>query len=272
MAYFRIFILPTYISKTCPQCNYDFTVLPRDKRIQFCGHACFNLSRAKIREYINCANCDKSLLPKQVKFCSRSCSATFNNKIDPKRKKNEINCKHCDIIVTPISKSLYCSIECKEEFNNTRIALIKTNSQCSIIRHKNLLDDGTYNNTCKHCQIIFNSKSIRKYCDNCSNLYSHEGRAKYWFSVNIFKYPELFNLDEFNKIGFRSIINPYGYTRDHKVSVNEAIRNNYDPYYITHVMNCELMLWDENNRKNTKSSITYDELIKLVDEYEKRRI
>jgi hypothetical protein len=33
-------------------------------------------------------------------------------------------------------------------------------------------------------------------------------------------------------------------------------------------MNCELMLWEENNKKNTRSSITYQELVKLVDEYD----
>ena len=60
-----------------------------------------------------------------------------------------------------------------------------------------------------------------------------------------------------------------GYTRDHKVSVNEAIKNNYDPYYIKHPLNCELMSFNDNNKKKTKSSISYDELVKKVDEYEK---
>jgi hypothetical protein len=52
--------------------------------------------------------------------------------------------------------------------------------------------------------------------------------------------------------------------------VNEAIKNNYDPYYIKHVMNCELMLWIDNIRKYKRSSISYEELKKLVDEYDQR--
>jgi hypothetical protein len=52
--------------------------------------------------------------------------------------------------------------------------------------------------------------------------------------------------------------------------VNDAIRYGYDPYYIKHPMNCELMFFNENNKKKTNSSITYQELIKLVDDYDKK--
>jgi len=65
-----------------------------------------------------------------------------------------------------------------------------------------------------------------------------------------------------------SYSNTNGLTRDHKISVNEAIRNNYDPYYIKHPLNCELMSWKKNNKKKTKSSITYSKLKQLVDAYD----
>lgn len=69
----------------------------------------------------------------------------------------------------------------------------------------------------------------------------------------------------------RSRDNPNGVTRDHKVSVQEAIRNGYDPYYIRHPINCELMLFRDNAKKHTDSSITYDELIIRVNDYDKSR-
>lgn len=56
--------------------------------------------------------------------------------------------------------------------------------------------------------------------------------------------------------------------RDHKISVWEALQKNYDPFYINHPLNCELITQKENNRKKHRSSITYDELKKLVDDYE----
>ena len=100
-------------------------------------------------------------------------------------------------------------------------------------------------------------------------MYSHNGRAKYWFTFNVFHYPDLFDLDFVKEVGFRNTTtNPNGVTRDHRISVNEAIRNNYDPYYIKHPLNCELMLFEENNKKKTNCSITYDELTRIVNEYE----
>jgi hypothetical protein len=61
-------------------------------------------------------------------------------------------------------------------------------------------------------------------------------------------------------------------SRDHKISVYEAIKNNYEPYYITHPINCEIMPWIENNKKKTKSSLKYDDLVRMVDEYDHKVI
>lgn len=56
----------------------------------------------------NCLNC--FTLTNNPKFCSRSCSATYNNKLYPKRSP-ENNCAICD---TPIATKLtYCK-ECYE--------------------------------------------------------------------------------------------------------------------------------------------------------------
>lgn len=67
----------------------------------------------------------------------------------------------------------------------------------------------------------------------------------------------------------RSRNNPNGVTRDHKVSVNEAIEKGYDPYYIKHPLNCELMLFGDNARKHTRSSMSYDELVDKVNQYDR---
>lgn len=74
--------------------------------------------------------------------------------------------------------------------------------------------------------------------------------------------------EQLKEVGMWGYDNTNGLTRDHKLSVNEAIKNNYDPYYIKHPLNCELMSWTENNKKKTKSSITYEKLKQLVDDYD----
>lgn len=58
-----------------------------------------------------CKNCETKLAPfnQQNKFCSRSCAATFNNKII-KIKKRPL-CKHCGK-ETKTQRSIFCSSKC----------------------------------------------------------------------------------------------------------------------------------------------------------------
>ena len=105
----------------------------------------------------------------------------------------------------------------------------------------------------------------------CVGNYSHEGRAKYWFTFTFEKYPDLFDVKYIKTMGFWDPkTNPGGLCRDHRVSVNESIKNNYDPFYIKHPLNCEFMCQSDNSKKNVKSSITYNKLVLMVDEYESK--
>lgn len=123
---------------------------------------------------------------------------------------------------------------------------------------------------CSHCEKTWYHKSIRKYCTDCSHLYSRYGRALYQFCFNVYLHPDLVDLSILDDNEWKSRDNFNGVTRDHKVSVNEAIRNGYDPFYIKHPLNCELMLFTDNNEKNTNSSMEYSELVRIVNEYESR--
>ena len=132
-----------------------------------------------------------------------------------------------------------------------------------------------FNLECKHCNSRFVDRKRIKYCNNCSMLYKSGNRNKYTFTFNVYHYPDLFDLDQLTTIGWNSFggragnYNPNGLTRDHKISVNEAIKNNYPPYYIKHPLNCEIMSFIDNDRKKSNSSISYDELKELVDNYDK---
>ena len=59
-----------------------------------------------------------------------------------------------------------------------------------------------------------------------------------------------------------------GLSRDHRVSITEAIKNEYPRFYIKHPLNCEIMTQRENSSKGKKSSITFDILKQLVDNFE----
>lgn len=231
-------------TKICEHCSNNFLVSNSSRRHQkFCNPVCYKKAVKNPNQLSSCARCNKPLGRHQKMYCSQSCAAITNNHAYPKRKK---------------------------KIRDVKPKVLKVSKRPKIL--KDNLSPKVFNCVCAHCGVKFVTSKQRKYCNSHRDCYSHKGRARYWFSINVFKYPDLFDLEALKKIGFRSRENPDGYTRDHKVSVNEAIRHDYDPYYIKHVMNCELMLWPENNKKNTKSSITYEELVKMVDEYDRKNI
>lgn len=213
------------------------------------------LKAIKVAEYNKtpklCKNCQTPIpYDKRVSnFCSRSCGCTYNNLNKSYDKVKETWAKKPKSLKPP------------------KIKKIKTKTGHDIepkVPYSKLV-----NCTCQHCGFKALYRVQQKYCNNCQHLYSHDGRAKFWFTFNVFHYPELFDLSLITTYGFRdNKTNPNGITRDHKVSVNDAIKNGYDPYYIKHPMNCELMFFNENNKKKTNSSITYEELVKLVDDYD----
>ena len=76
----------------------------------FCGTKCSSKNNHNSPETVICANCNKSFLkfPSQIKrssnhFCSRSCAATYNNKLFPKRMVADVFCK-CGKKIRPKEK------------------------------------------------------------------------------------------------------------------------------------------------------------------------
>lgn len=197
----------------------------------------------------SCPQCGKNMLGKSSKFCSRSCAATFNNLLYPK-KKNGIKQKRCQWLD---KNKLYPNHYKASEYPFSRI----------------------FYTTCKHCGKNKFAPKAFKYCDNCINFYK-ERRNLFKFTFNVFDYPDLFDLDHLKRVGFYAPggksgrWNLKGLSRDHKVSVAESLKNGYDPFYIKHPLNCELMPHHQNNRKKHNSSITYEELKFAVDSYEKK--
>jgi hypothetical protein len=192
-----------------------------------------------------CKECQSTILYEQRynAFCSHSCSATASNRERlnagyslPEESRAEIRSK-LSIFVGPYTK--------------------------------------VYFKPCKFCSKTFTTADRSQVCKKCQHLKWNNNKDQYSFRFNIFDYPDLFDLNQLKSVGWVAFggkrggnKNTQGLSRDHRVSVNEAKKFNYDPYYISHPMNCELMPHTTNNKKKTKSSITYNELVKLVDEYD----
>ena len=209
-----------------------------------------------------CKQCSVNLRydAKNSTFCSRSCSASFNN---AERIKT-------GYIVTDAHKKLTSdSVRASYEHRGyPKFETVKTT--------KNMFSKVLIGN-CPHCLTKFCCKRRTKYCRDCGPLYDSTYRDRFKFTFNVYYYPDLFDIRMIKEIGWYSRggtagkWNPNGMTRDHKISVTDAIRNNYSPFYITHPLNCEIMSWTENNKKKGKSSMSYDDLRLIVDEFERNK-
>lgn len=207
-----------------------------------------------------CVNCKRALPydERNKKFCNHKCSAVNSNL---RRKENgwvlssESKLKiGKSITITNILKGIKPQDKLKGDF-------------CRI-----------FNLSCKFCKSKFFSRNKSIVCLKCKHLKYNSNKDEFSFKFNIYNYPELFDLNKLKNIGWVSfggkrggIKNLNGLSRDHKVSIDEAKRNKYDPYYISHPLNCDLMPMKDNNKKKTKSSIKYEDLIILIDEYDAKR-
>lgn len=194
------------------------------------------------------------------KFCSHSCAGLFSNKA---RSDNGWK-PSIDQKLNTSKKLIKHNISIGNKISSMHETIKTASGSFSRIHFM----------TCKFCSNRFTSTTATQVCTSCEHLKWNNNKDQYSFRFNIFDYPDLFNLDLLDQIGWVAFggkrggnKNANGLSRDHKISVNDAKKFNYDPYYISHPLNCELMPHIKNNKKKTKSSISYEELVRLVNNY-----
>lgn len=238
------------------------------------------LKAAYVKEPNRCKCCSVLLNYEKRKntYCSRSCSAKESSKSRCKdsyksKKEKVVSCSLCDknynVHPKRCASKFVCS-ECKLKLKAAK-SLYAPNKKEVIAMYT-----GDYSKVwkrpCKHCRSLFCTgvKGVRV-CKKCSHLKWNNHKDQYAFKFNVFDYPQLFNLKEIERLGWvsfggknGSIKNLKGLSRDHKVSVSDAKKFKYDPYYIAHPCNCEIMPYSMNSKKHDKSSMSYDELVASV--------
>lgn len=63
--------------------------------------------------------------------------------------------------------------------------------------------------------------------------------------------------------------NQNGVVRDHRLSVFDAFRQRLDPEIVRHPANCQFLTHKDNARKTIKSSISREELLNDIEEWNK---
>ena len=134
---------------------------------------------------------------------------------------------------------------------------------------------------CKQCGKTFINRK-RQFCsDEClknwkrrnqTELKKYRTECQFTFALN--QYPEEFDFTLIEKYGWYKASNHgdnlNGISRDHMYSVYDGFINNIDPKIISHPANCKLMQHTENSSKHNKSSITLEELLDRIKEWDKK--
>lgn len=207
---------------------------------------------------INCKICGKEftintsennfIKGKYKQTCSSYCSHKLSilNSDNEKRKENikksidEFNIKHGTKKIEQIKKCKYCSTEYKT---------LRNTVFCSRICAKKYKDE----------QLILKKEPFQRYRKTCE------------FKFGIKSFPEEFNSVLLEKYGWYSAFNHgnnyKGVSRDHMFSCKEGFNQLIDPYLISHPANCNLILQSDNVSKYSKCSLTLDELINRIKDW-----
>jgi hypothetical protein len=217
----------------------------------------FNKTQKIIKyEKIECLKCGKLfkyLKSNNRKFCSKSCSISFNNKnrtLDYTITKNSI-CIDCGVYIKINLRASSKTSKCE----SCKVKKVKKVKKLRI---------------CKKCNEN-ELKPKKQYCDQCSYEYYHIYRPKCDFKFSLDEYTDKFDFDLIKEHGWYSPTNKNdnlnGVSRDHIYSVREGFENGIDPDIISHPANCQLLIHNENSSKNKNSDITIKELLRKIEDW-----
>lgn len=106
---------------------------------------------------MSCLKCGEAA---KNKFCSRSCAASYNNRVSPKRKLRK-RCKNCDVLIG--AGRTYCSNECRQEFAYSKRNVILTGEHKRCNRCKEVKDIGLFGVNRR------NPDGLMRQCKKCNN-------------------------------------------------------------------------------------------------------
>jgi len=257
---------------------------------------------------MKCKNtdCPNEVIGKR-QYCSLTCRNVYVNKhlrnydkvsetLKNKRKEKEEEylklpkyCKFCGEII-PFEKrdNTYCNSSCMASATNPN----KNHTWGDKIRdgiYNYLISNGIrkegeiglFKKKCIGCDCEFsNKRNDVKYCSpECRKRYKRRHLNEYQkyrldcnFRFNLSDYPDYFDFSLIEKYGWYSPTNKKnnleGVSRDHIFSVREGFELGIDPKIISHPANCRLMKHTDNISKNKKSSITLEELLQKINEFD----
>ena len=211
----------------------------------------------KVNKTLECEKCSdiftRLLLPNEnARYCSISCANSKMHSQETKdkiantlkyggkvfrRQKECISCKICGIQTIPHDLNLKRNKLCSEECYNT------LKEQRKRERQKHLTAKEIYKKSCS-------------------------------FTFSVYNYPEEFDLKLLEEFGWYKPKNRgdnlNGISRDHMLSRTYGFENNIPVEHLKHPANCQLLVHSKNISKGKKSSISYEELLERINNWNKK--
>lgn len=235
-------------------------------------------------KYACCQYCDKEFkvsAGSTGKFCSLSCSTANKNKISRTIRKNNyilnpIRCSTCNNVLDYDKRNnKFCSNKC---------AAIETNK---VVRKR-----GPDKKTAPYCKVEYlwcektnqwylnkNEKGFLRKCSPYVKSTKEEYYSKARFRFNVYDYPDEFDLNLIEHLGWYTCPgkkrknlekNVSGVSRDHIISVSYGYQHNIDPSIISHPANCRIIRHSENKKKSDSCNITLTELESKINSWNKK--
>lgn len=222
----------------------------------------------------------------RMHFCSFSCSISYK-KLAPKY------CKNCNGLIGGYdNRTIFCSSNCAAIYNNKNrkgekrnFSVIGKENIRNAVHIKHSLTEGFIEyckspNHCKECGVVLVfGKRKHVFCDiNCKRIYDRKNITEYQkyyrncqFNFSLSDYPNEFDFKLIEKYGWYKAKNHgdnlSGISRDHMISVKYGYENNISPKTIKHPANCELLLHSDNSSKQKNCSITLNDLLKKINNW-----
>jgi hypothetical protein len=238
----------------CAHCDSSFTASRSGQKRTYCSYKCwYQHKHGNKPKFTNCKECKKQISIIN-KFCSRHCSAVYNNRSRTMSKETKDN-----------------KARIKSERRKTKISNIL---RSNIIRLEIIGPYTTvYRNVCKKTGLIFYSRTYQKYHPTIySDRQHYSWLCRFRFSIS--EFPLWFDGSLIKEHGWYStpgsrkgVRNLNGVSRDHMVSVQFGYLHNIDPKIIAHPANCQLVLHKDNQHKRSKCSITLEELLTNIEKF-----
>lgn len=227
------------------------------------SNRCFRIGLTIIhyKKYV-CLNCGlefNGLISHNRKFCSKKCSGIVNscNRIHTEETKDKIRRKLVDRVFTPETIRKISGSNNSNWIDGRSLGRghgrVKRESTEKLKRK------------CKYCKEFNIEKKYKTICDICRIDYYEVYRPDCNFKFNVRDFVNEFEFSLVEKYGWYSPSNKgnnlSGVSKDHLYSVKDGFMNKIDPKVISHPANCKLMVHSQNSKKNSKSSITIEELM-----------